>query len=580
MLRLLLIVVSLMTTMLAQPFRASAQSAPVLLYTDLLSGPNSGGENNKGTYLSIFGKHFGNASGLGTVTRVFIGGAEVSEYRYLGPSKGRPDIQQIIVQVGALNNPAPGVALPIDVEVGGVKSKSFAPIEFTVNPGKILFVSLAGDDTTARAGEILHPWRHVQTPESTVAKSTGAWGAAQPGDIIVMRAGAWKDVGFGDAGRTYFAKFYGNSGTQPRGSTGSGPISFTAYPTEHVVIQPPVTEVYGVFDGINSTKFLDVHGAPKYSQWITISNLTISTGGINDGPINLETGSNHWRVVNNDLSAPDAITNRAAGVTGNGTGVEVLGNRIHDVAGTGSRGETLLDHGIYIDSGSHWELAYNLIENITGGNGIQLYNSGHVTPTIDHINIHHNWIHDVNKHGLNIGDTSGVGILIWSNVVYNTRAACWRNNSINLQDARIWNNTFYNCNTDSAYPESAAIMNDVKNTATPITIDFRNNIIWPAHSSGRYAGGEAGFNAAGVRFTGSKNLWYGGNDSESAAPGSENLLANPRFANLEGKPPNFHLQSASPALLSGDVASLSLVISNYDLDPISLAATAINRGAF
>src|SRR4029077_18128635 len=139
--------------------------------------------------------------------------------------------------------------------------------------------------------------------------------------------------------------------------------------------------------------------------WITISDLIISTGGINDGPINLESGSNDWRLVNNDLSAPDAVTNRAAGVTGNGKHEAVLGNHIHDIAGVGSRGETLLDHGIYIDSGSHWELAYILIENMTGGNGIQRYNSGHVTTTIDEVNIHHNWIHNVNKHGINIGDT-------------------------------------------------------------------------------------------------------------------------------------------------------------------------------
>lgn len=66
----------------------SAQSTPVVLYTDLQSGPNSGGENNNGTYLSIFGKNFGSLSGLGTITRVFIGGAEVASYRYLRRPRG------------------------------------------------------------------------------------------------------------------------------------------------------------------------------------------------------------------------------------------------------------------------------------------------------------------------------------------------------------------------------------------------------------------------------------------------------------------------------------------------------------
>ena len=39
-------------------------TAPLVLYTDIASGPNSGGENNAGAYLSIFGKNFG-AGGLG-----------------------------------------------------------------------------------------------------------------------------------------------------------------------------------------------------------------------------------------------------------------------------------------------------------------------------------------------------------------------------------------------------------------------------------------------------------------------------------------------------------------------------------
>jgi hypothetical protein len=559
---------------LAAAFGKTAQSTPLVLYTDLLSGPNFGGESDHGAYLSIFGKNFGSSSGLGTLTKVFIGGAEVANYRYLGSCKGRPDVQQLTVQLGSLGNPPSGVRLPVEVQVGKLKSKSFTPQTFVVNPGRILFVSVTGDDATAVAGDIRYPWRHVQTSQSA---SSGAWGAARPGDVIVMRGGLWTDVGFGAAGRSYFVKLYGKTGTVPTGVAGTGPISFTAYPTENVVLLPPVAAVYGVFDGVKSEHFLDANGDPKYSQWITISNLVISTGGINDGPINLESGSNYWRVVNNDLSAPDAVTNRAAGVTGNGRHEAVLGNRIHDIAGTGGRGETLLDHGIYIDSGSDWELAYNLIENISGGNGIQLYNSGHVTPTIDNVNIHHNSIHDVNKHGLNIADSSATGILIWSNVVYGTKGACWRNNSVDLQGAKIWNNTFYNCNTDGGY---AAIMNDVKNLKTPITIDFKNNIICPSKASGRYSGGEADFVVDGVRTTGNRNIWFGGNNRENASFDVDAIFANPMFMNVEGNPPDFHLQAASPAVVSGDVTVVPMVSSDYDFEPVPRGASAINRGAY
>ncbi len=556
---------------------AVAQTGPLVLYTDLASGPNSGGENNNGTYLSVFGKNFGDSAGVGKRTKVFIGGTEVADYRYLGPGMGRPDIQQITVQIGALGKPAAGVPLPVEVRVDGAKSRSFAPVTFMVNPGRILFVSLTGNDKTAVAGDSTHPWRYMQTAESTFAKSTGVWGAAKPGDVIVMRGGHWTDLGFANEGRRYFVKFCGQSGTAPTGKENSGPIAITAYPGEKVVVEPPVKLAYGVFDGVNAPRFASEKGNANYSHWITISNLIIPTGGINDGPINLETGSNHWRVVNNDLSAPDAVTNRAAGVTGNGQYEEVLGNHIHDVAGVGSRGETLLDHGIYIDSGSDWELAYNLIENITGGSGIQLFNSGHATPTIDQINIHHNWVHDVKKHGMNLGDTSGIGIIIWSNVVYNTAGGCWRNNSVNLQGAKIWNNTFYNCNTNG---NDAAIWNDVKNLEKPITADFRDNIICASNESKRYAGGETGFHAEGVAIRGWNNFWCNGANPESARFDRDAQFGDPQFVRVDGSWPDFHLQAASPARGSGDITVIPLVISNYDLTVNSRETIAINRGAF
>ncbi len=60
---------------------------PYLAYTDASSGPVSGGEGNQGSYLSIFGTNLGRPAGLGTTTKVYIGGVEVANYRYLGASK-------------------------------------------------------------------------------------------------------------------------------------------------------------------------------------------------------------------------------------------------------------------------------------------------------------------------------------------------------------------------------------------------------------------------------------------------------------------------------------------------------------
>jgi hypothetical protein len=298
----------------------------------------------------------------------------------------------------------------------------------------------------------------------------------------------------------------------------------------------------------------------------------IPVGGTNDGPINLNVLSNNWRIVNNNLSGPDGASDKAGGVTGDGNNIEVLGNHIHDIVASNNE-----YHGVYFDSASNYEVAHNLIENISGGNGIQLYNSGNVTPTINSVNIHHNMIHDVNKHGINIADTSGTGITIWSNVVYDTDVGCLRFNSTSLQGAKIWNNTFYNCNTDGG---NAAWMNDTYNRKAAISMDFKNNAVWPSTASGKYAGGAAGFNHTGVTTTGNRNIFFNGTDNRDVNFDANALFTNPLFVNTGSTPPDLHLQGGSPAINSGDTSVSSLVNSNYDYAPLPNGLGAYDRGAY
>src|SRR5471032_190553 len=110
---------------------ARAASNPVVIYTDVTSGPTSGGENNLGGYVSIFGLHFGTTI---SNVHVYFGNNEVAAYRYLGASNGRSDIQQLTVQPGALNGAAG--SLPIKVTVSGLDSNTDKT--FMVNPGRVL----------------------------------------------------------------------------------------------------------------------------------------------------------------------------------------------------------------------------------------------------------------------------------------------------------------------------------------------------------------------------------------------------------------------------------------------------------
>ena len=55
------------------PASAYSQSAapPSIFFTDLQSGPNTGGQNNNGVFVTIFGTGFGATQGSSTVT-IFV----------------------------------------------------------------------------------------------------------------------------------------------------------------------------------------------------------------------------------------------------------------------------------------------------------------------------------------------------------------------------------------------------------------------------------------------------------------------------------------------------------------------------
>ena len=528
-------------------------TAPFVIYTDIISGPNSGGENNKGVYLSIFGKNFG-TTGLGTTVRVYINDVEVDNYRYLGTSAGRQDIEQITVQIGAIGNPTLGVALPIKVTVGGISSNT--EHMFIVNPGRIIFVdNVNGNDATAIVGDIAHPFRHVQTTNA----SAGAYGQVQPGDIIVMRGTGtvYSDTGLNNC----FVRFPHKSGSQPNGQNGTGPIVLMPYPGNGFIDTVSITNGYAAISGVDRTNDSYEDGG----AWITISGLHIVSSGT-AGVINLQIASDHWRIINNDLSEPNAasIQVRAAGVCGNGTNIICYGNCIHDI--TGSSGE---NHGIYVDGSGSYDFGYNHIYNINDGYGIQQYNDGTNGPsdTTNNMLIHHNLIHDVTngKSCINIADGSAAGFKIWNNVCYNSRNSGIRFNSLNLVGCQVFNNTFYNNDVSKNY---GVIQNDWA-ILDSSEVRIINNIVY-ASSGGSYLGGQD-FGPGVFKC----NLWYGSGSSPLEDPLGVN--ANPSFV-IAGS--DFHLLPSSAAIDSGSSFVSSLVVDDYGATFSRPQAHGYNIGAF
>ncbi len=511
----------------------AAMAAPVVLYTDIVSGPTSGGENNKGVYLSVFGRDFGDAAGLGTTTRVYINDVEVDNYRYLGVSRGRADIQQITVQVGAIGNPAPGVTLPVKVVVNGTASNTDRG--FMAQPGDILFVdNVSGNDATAVKNDITKPWRYVQT-------SDGLGGALaptviKPGDVIVMRDRGvpWSDIGY----LNRFARFRYVTGTAPTGVKGNGPITLMGYPNENVRVLPqPHTSggIHGIGDSY-----------PQYSDWVNISNLRIEGGDrtVNDGPINLQVKSDNWRIVNNELynwSAEDGALGaeaRSGGIAGNGTHVAILGNHIHHIDGG------TLNHCIYLDTGSvDVEIGYNHLHDCVGGNIVQTYDNLGTAP-VENIRVHHNLMHDGNRYGLNIsGGTRS--LQAWNNVIYNTAFAGVRINVAydTLTNITVAHNTLYNNQLVNGGDGRAPIVNSW-NYNVGVGRVF-NNVVYAGNYATSYF--DAYGPAPNLQF--SRNLWYGLN---KGAPGMDtspiggNDKNDPLFENASIY--NFRLKINSPAI--------------------------------
>lgn len=529
---------------IAQALRVTAASPPIVLYTDLASGPTTGGENNRGTYLSVFGKHFGNA-GLGSSIKVFIGGVEVDNYRYLGPSKGRSDVQQITVQVGALGNPARGQPLPVKVEVNGVASNEDKT--FVANPGRIFFVdNVSGNDRRGAPDDIARPFRHVQTADWV--NGDGVWPRVAPGDVIVLRGRGvpWTDIG----AENYFMRVAGKSGTKANGKSHTGPITLMAYPGEDVYIKGSLAGQMsnGCISAVNGDTF------PGAGQWATISGLRIDCEGY-DGPINTEIRGDGWRVVNNDLSASSApVTGpsvpRMGGIAGNGQEQFWVGNHIHDIQGSPEE-----CHGIYVDGGGSYEIAYNLIERILSGNGIQAYDNQGSIPTIDDVRVHHNMIRNVSKHGLNIADGSGSGWQVYNNVIADTARAGIRFNSTNLKGARIYNNTFFGTNR-SANPLYGALTNDW--FLQRISLDIQNNIFVVFRGT-PYTSGTVGITSDSGTFR--SNLWFGGTGDLSFEPSA--YVADPLFVSAGS---DLHLTLQSPAVHRGSLTVRTLVLDDYDAD--------------
>ncbi len=513
---------------------AIALAKPVILYTDILTGPNTGGENNNGIYLSIFGKNFGQSNKLGTTTRVYINNTEVASYKYLGTSYGRSDIQQLSIQPGA------GVSSgAIKVAVNGVDSNT--DHTFTVKPGDIYFVNnVTGNQLTGVIGNINKPFRY---PQETFNSS-----GFGPGDYIVMRGTGTNWAFEGDD--SHFLKIYNKLGEK------DNYFGIMGYPGELVNIPRTlggnkVIKISGGTNGHFSLSGLRLTKVEPYTYIPNSSNaLHISFAG---------EAKSYIRIVNLFLSGAhsDVNGNIAIGVA-DGDGIsftKVLGIHMYD---NGLPYEdSLKPSSMYVGNGHDYEFAWNHFEKQNYGKGgmrVKADGSGLVYNVLFHDNI----ISDSYSFGTMIDKNGGSGFEIYNNTYSDCGSGYLSGNHdgygcIRILDpkgqnteVKIYNNVIYN------NKGSYAIRVEYDSTI----VDIRNNIIYDEIDRGYYA------KSGNPTVTGGNNLYFG-----SAKPlpswDSNPVTEDPLFIDLSGR--DFHLQSGSPAIDTG--LNLSQVTNDHDGNP-------------
>src|SRR5580700_318276 len=402
-------------------------ASPVVLFTDLASGPKSGGQNNAGAFVTIYGRNFGAARGSSTVT---IGGGRAGAYPLWSDTK-------IAMQLGAA---ATTGNIVVTTPAG---ASNGAP--FTVRSGNIYFVSNNGSDS--HGGKYIAPWKTLMHARDTM----------RPGDITYVMNGVAQTT---DDGSGWEASLLLSSG-----GTAAAPMAFVVYPQATATIGSTTGPPSGVRTAPRSGSY------PNY--WV-FAGFTLR----GHSAAMAMWGSTGWRIVANDMSCPTGTGSGACLDTVESSSLAIYGNNVHD---TGAADASALYHGLYFGTDSnHLDIGWNTIANVHGCRGIQI----HSTPQSGEpasgqnqydIQIHDNTVHDTQCDGIIVDtiDPSKGPVSIYNNVVYNAgqgpnnpeKSGGWSCIYVPGSTERgaqgsgvveIYNNTLYACGTFPDPPYGSA----------------------------------------------------------------------------------------------------------------------------
>jgi hypothetical protein len=571
-------IVALLIALLFVPPLHARLAPPILFYSDIDSGPASGGEGGKdGAFVCVYGENFGNARGSSKIT---IGGTEAATYKvWLDPSAPYTPGYYAKACVQISRGTGSG-AQKIQLTTASGTSNA---LPFTVRSGKVFWVTATGDDHAGNGSE-KRPW-------NTIGRCTDN---ISPGDICVIGNG----VAQNKVGLNQIALLLNSSGTE------GAPKTIVAYPGAEVTVD--VSHTWG-------GRALQTHWGHNVAYW-TIAGIKWN-GGSFTAEFNL---GGHIRFVDNEVmcTGGGCVYGKGNGGGLTSTGYPghpppghgdvaylwLYGNRFHDI---GDRKCGKMYHNVYFSSSTnHVWFGWNLVDGSKGGacRGVQFHNTdvdGSAGIGQWDLHVFNNVIHDTACDGLNFATvdpsqgatdpTTGqpdpwhYGVEAYNNLIYNAGArlpfpwnldgeahySCIASPGSATSGSgriQIYNNTLYNCanNSRAFFKDDLAA---VSAGGRRVQLVLTNNII---EQTTRIAY----LRAASGAVSGSHNDCYG-NGRCPAGLESSAMSVDPKFANPATG--DFHLQTGSPL----SQVSTSTPAATSDLDgtprdrPYSLGAYGI-----
>lgn len=497
---------------------------PAVLFTDVEAGPVSGGPNNRGVPIAIFGKGFGATRGTSKVT---LGGVEVASYLMWGENNANNTaLDMIVVQPGALS-----AAGPVVVNVGGKLSN--ADHRFTPSGGKVYYVAPSGSDAA--------PCSETQ-PCATILHAAADVMVA--GDAVLVRGGTLND------NEIWIRDVLGHSGTPNK------PKIIRNYPGE-------------------SPEFsIGVRPFALSANYVTISGIHFKNGkslGIG-GEMESFIGN---RVYNSTFRG--VIDYDAIGIHGND--ILLAGNDCDVPSSTqGTQG-----HCYYISAGDNVRLRYNVAKGAPGY-GIHIFDQkrgsgADFRRVISNVLVEGNLLAvSPERSGMIVamGDEAALGNHIDGVTIRNNIFAANNFTGIaiggNVRNVKVYHNTFYQNGRqgvtiyDDPTISGVEIANNLFDQTT--NANCKANCSWyaPAHV-------EKGARATGVTLT--NNFYAPGPALLIGATDASGAVGLPGFVNAATG--NYRLAAGSAAIDKGGL--LPSVATDFDGTPRVFGAKP-DAGAF